>query len=211
MNIHSFVFNPFYENTVLVWDDAGQAVVIDPGCYERFEQDELAEFVQSHGLKVVAIVNTHTHIDHVLGNYWAREFFKCPLWVPEAERDVYFAVKAYAPNYGFTGYTEAAVDSWIRPGEVKFGDLALQAIACAGHSPGHLVFYHAPSKTLIGGDVLFNGSIGRTDLPGGNHEELLQNIRERIYTLPDDVTVYPGHGPTTTIGQEKLTNPFVRG
>jgi hydroxyacylglutathione hydrolase len=211
MNIHTLVFNPFYENTLLVWDDAGQAVVIDPGCYERFEQDELTDFMAAKGLKVVAIVNTHCHIDHVLGNYWARESFKCPLWVPEAEREVYFAVKAYAPNYGFTGYTEAPVDAWLKPGEVTFGGLTLQAISCPGHSPGHLVFYHAESKTLIGGDVLFNGSIGRTDLPGGNHDDLLRNIRERIYTLPDDVTVYPGHGPTTTVGHEKKTNPFVRG
>ncbi len=132
------------------------------------------------------------------------------LWVPENEEEVLKAIPAYAPSYGFTGYKAADVDRWYGEGEMTFGDLKFKAIEVTGHSPGHMVFYFEDEKILIGGDVLFRDSIGRTDLPGGNHEDLLQNIRDKVYTLPEEVTVYPGHGPETTVGYEKKYNPFVK-
>jgi glyoxylase-like metal-dependent hydrolase (beta-lactamase superfamily II) len=211
MNNHAFVFNPFYENTYVLWDDALQAIIIDPGCYEKYELDELDAFIQSHKLTVIAVVNTHCHIDHVLGNDAAKAKYKTKLWVPVNEKETYRAIPAYAPSYGFTGYHEAEVDEWYAEGMLHFGEMSFQTIEVPGHSPGHMVLYHEASKTLIGGDVLFRQSIGRTDLPGGNHDALLKNIKEKLYTLPNDVTVYPGHGPKTTIGFEKQHNPFVNG
>ena len=209
MNIKTFVFNPFFENTYVLFDDQGQAIIVDPGCYEKSEQEELIRFVEEKDLNVIAVVNTHCHIDHVLGNYAMVAHFNVDLWVPVNERETYQAIPAYAPSYGFTGYTEAMVGHWFDEGMLSFGELNFQMIEVPGHSPGSMIFYHEPTQVLIGGDVLFRESIGRTDLPGGNHADLLQNIREKVYTLPDTVTVYPGHGVETTIGHEKKFNPFV--
>jgi len=211
MNIQAFVFNPFYENTYLLSDATGHAIIIDPGCYEPYEQKELADVISEKKLKVMAIVNTHCHIDHVLGNDAMKTKYGVKLWVPVNEKEVLNAIPAYAPSYGFTGYRAADVDEWFGEGLLSFGEMTFKAIEVPGHSPGHMVLYHQESKTLIGGDVLFRQSIGRSDLPGGNHEALLKNIKEKVYTLPNDVTVYPGHGPETTIGFEKQHNPFVRG
>lgn len=191
--------------------DTRDAIIIDPGCYEDFEKSEIKSFVDANELNVLAIVNTHCHIDHVLGNNALKDLFKVKLWVPKNEEETYRAIPAYAPSYGFAGYKEAEVDEWFGEGELTFGDLSFNVIEVPGHSPGHMVFYFEGEKVLIGGDVLFRESIGRTDLPGGNHEQLLENIVQKVYSLPDEVTVYPGHGPETTIGHEKQFNPFVRG
>lgn len=211
MNIQSFVFNPFYENTYVLWDDTLEAIIVDPGCYEKYEQEELLGFIRLKKLQVKLILNTHCHIDHVLGNYWARETFRCPLWIPENEVSTFKAVTTYAPNWGVTRYTEAEVSQLVKEFDnILFGNVKLTAIEAPGHSPGHLIYYWPDGHVLIGGDVLFKGSIGRTDLPGGNHDLLLQNIREKIYTLPGETVVYPGHGPATTVESERKTNPFVR-
>ncbi len=210
MNIKTFVFNPFFENTYVLSDEAGNAIIIDSGCYEAAEKKQLYDFVAERGLHVLAMINTHCHIDHVLGNDAVKDHFKVDLWVPKNEGDVYRAIPSYAPSYGFTGYREAQVDHWYEEGLQSFGDLKFDAIEVPGHSPGHMVFYFEEEKVLIGGDVLFRESIGRTDLPGGNHGDLLSNIKEKVYTLPEEVIVYPGHGPETTIGHEKQYNPFVR-
>ncbi len=211
MNIQSFVFNPFYENTYVLWDDTQEAIIVDPGCYEKYEQEELLGFIRLKKLEVKLILNTHCHIDHVLGNYWATEAFKCPLWIPENELSSFKAVTTYAPNWGVTRYTEAEVNQLVKEFDnIQFGNVMLTAIEAPGHSPGHLVYYWPKGHILVGGDVLFKGSIGRTDLPGGNHDLLLQNIREKIYTLPGETVVYPGHGPSTTVEFERKSNPFVR-
>lgn len=210
MQIRTFVFNPFSENTSVISDDSGTAIIVDPGCYEAFERKELHEYVSSKKLKVVAVVNTHCHIDHVLGNEAMRSHYNVDLWVPINEKEVLKSVPTYAPNYGFPNYVEAEVAHWFGEGKMIFGEMTFDVIEVPGHSPGHVVFYNEGMKILIGGDVLFRESIGRTDLPGGNHEDLLRNIKEKVYTLPDDVTVYPGHGPETTIGHEKQFNPFVK-
>lgn len=173
---------------------------------------ELSAFIEAEELKVVAIINTHCHIDHVLGNEALKVKYQVPLKIPENEVEVFNAVEAYAPQWGITGYRHAEVDQFLKDGEViELDEVKLQLIEVPGHSPGHLVFYEADKKKIIGGDVLFRESIGRTDLPGGNHSDLLRNIQEKLYTLPEDITVYPGHGPETTIGHEKTYNPFVKG
>lgn len=211
MEIKSLVFNPFYENTYVLWDDTLEGILVDPGCYERYEKEELIQFVESRGIRIQLIINTHCHIDHVLGNYEMKAHFGCPLWIPEHEVEVFRAVVPRASTWGIHGYTEAVVDKFIAEDDrIEFGHTALRAIFAPGHSPGHLVFFQEGEKRLIGGDVLFRESIGRTDLPGGNHAQLISSIQQKLYTLPEETVVYPGHGPTTTIGYEKTRNPFVK-
>ena len=212
MKIKSFVFNAFYENTYVVSNSAKQAYIFDPGCYDDYEFEELLDYIESEELAVEAIINTHCHIDHVLGNDRLKNEFQCPLKIPSNEKEVFLSVVAYAPQWGITSYQHAEVDEYlIEGGQLDLREVQLKMIEVPGHSPGHLVFYEENEKKLIGGDVLFRESIGRTDLPGGNHDEFLKNIQEKMYKLPDDVTVYPGHGPTTTIGHERKFNPFVKG
>lgn len=211
MKIKVFEFNPFAENTYVLSDDKKNAVIIDPGCYEEYERSEINDYISHENFTIRAVINTHCHIDHVLGNDAMKDKYKAEMWVPKNEEPVLKAIPSYAPNYGFSAYREVEVDHWYDEGTLEFGDIQLKAIEVSGHSPGHMVLYNEANKVLIGGDVLFRGSIGRTDLPGGNHDQLLRNISEKVYTLPDEVVVYPGHGPETTIGFEKQYNPFVRG
>ncbi len=210
LQIKSFSFNPFSENTYILFDDSSEAVIIDPGCYEKGEKDELADFVEKNALKPVMLLNTHCHIDHVLGNAFVKNTYKIPLLLHQNEEPVLLAVTSYASNYGFHLYQDSHADQYIEEGEeVRFGNTTLQTILVPGHAPGHLVFYHKESRTCIAGDTLFRDSIGRTDLPGGDHETLLTAIKFKLFALPDEVEIYPGHGPNTTIGYEKLNNPFV--
>ena len=209
MKVQEFVFNPFEENTYVVYDDTRQAVIVDPGCYEDYEKQELKEFIESNNLKVMMLLNTHGHIDHVLGNTFIKDEYKVKFYIHKIDEPVMKAVKAYASNYGFPKYQEATVDTYLEEGKtIGFGNQQFKILFVPGHSPGHVAFYNEKEKVVIGGDVLFRNSIGRTDLPGGNFDTLINSIHEKLFTLPDDVLVYPGHGPTTTIGFEKVTNPF---
>ncbi len=212
MHIKSFVFNPFYENTYIVSSIANNCLIFDPGCYEEYEFTELKEYIHMNDLNVIAIINTHCHIDHVLGNDTLKYKYKVPLKIPKNEKEVFDSVPAYAPQWGMTRYKHAEVDEFLEEGKILVLDeIKMQMIEVAGHSPGHLMFYIEDQKVIIGGDVLFKESIGRTDLPGGNQDDLLRNIQDKVYVLPDDVEILPGHGPSTTIGYEKKNNPFVRG
>ncbi|MCU0368367.1 MAG: MBL fold metallo-hydrolase [Cyclobacteriaceae bacterium] len=209
VKIQRFTFNPFAENTYVVYDETGEAVIIDPGCYERTEKDELAKFIVSENLHLKYLLNTHCHIDHVLGNYFIKEKYKIPFLIHPKDEPVLKAVKAYAPNYGFAAYQEATPDGYLSEQEIiQFGNTTLNVLFLPGHAPGHVGFYHKESLSLISGDVLFQQSIGRTDLPGGNFDILIESIQQKIFLLPDAVTIYPGHGDTTTIGEEKISNPF---
>ncbi len=210
IHIKSFTFNPFGENTYLAYDDVGEAVFIDPGCHTEGERSELEDFVASNNLKVRNLLNTHCHIDHVLGNAWAKKRFGIPLWIHEKEIPVLKSVEVYAPNYGFHGYESAEADFYLTENqEFKVGRESFKVLFVPGHAPGHVVFYHQISNQCIAGDTLFRGSIGRTDLPGGNHQLLLEKIKSQLFTLPDDTIIYCGHGPETNIGFEKINNPFV--
>lgn len=210
INIQSFTFNDvFYENTYVLHDHTKECIIIDPGCYREDEKLQLKNFIEENDLKVVKLINTHCHIDHVLGNDFVKETFKVPLFMHRTELELYLAVKSYAEVYGFPAYREAPVDGYIEEGEkVEFGDTTLKTLFVPGHSPGHIAFYHEKEQFCIAGDVLFDGSIGRTDLPGGDFDTLIQSIQRGLFKLDDNVTVYPGHGPATTIGKEKSTNPF---
>ena len=209
LQIKSFVFGPVQENTYVIHDDSGEGIVVDPGCYENHEKLELTKFVTDQGIKITGIVNTHCHFDHVLGNEFAKNTFNAPLAIPAGEKDTLASVKVYAPVYGFGNYQEAKVDRYLEESDViEFGNTQLEILLVPGHSAGHMAYYHQDSRTCMGGDVLFKGSIGRTDLPGGDHQTLIDSIQNKMFGLPDEVVVYCGHGPPTTIGEEKKTNPF---
>lgn len=210
IDIKKFTFNPFQENTYVLYDETGEAIIIDPGCYEPAEEQQLADFINAQKLKVVALLNTHCHIDHVLGNKFVKDTYQVKLWLHKEDEPQLRAVKVYAPNYGFHAYTEAEADHYLEEGnDFSFGNSSLQVLFVPGHAPGHIALYHADQKLCIAGDVLFRESIGRTDLPGGHHATLIRSIKEKMLPLGEDVVVYPGHGPSTTIGHEKKYNPFL--
>ena len=210
MKIHSFAFNPFQENTYVLFDDSKECVIIDPGCFDNQEESKIVSFIENNELKPVFLLNTHCHIDHVLGNDFIMKKYNLDLYAHENEKAVLKSCEVVGPSYGFHNYKTSSITKEINESEViQFGHTKLEILFLPGHSPGHVAFIHHETKSVIGGDVLFKHSIGRTDLPGGNHETLIKSIREKLFLLPDDYVVYPGHGPETILGDEKLYNPFV--
>jgi glyoxylase-like metal-dependent hydrolase (beta-lactamase superfamily II) len=211
IQIKSFPFNPFQMNTYLLWDETGEAIVIDAGMLENHEKETFLSTLQTENLKLVANYHTHCHIDHIAGDDFIRdEFDLLPIIQPEGEFLLERA-KEQAMIFGFQMGDVVKPGSYIHEGEpVKFGNSELEVLYTPGHADGSICFYSATDKFVVVGDVLFRDGIGRTDLPSGNFDLLAENIREKLYTLPDDVVVYSGHGPSTTIGHEKQRNPYVR-
>ena len=210
--VASFTFNPFQENTYIVYDETGECVIFDPGCSNKTEQDSLLTFIRDKKLQPVRLINTHCHIDHILGNAFIAETFGLELEIHEGEDQVLRQGPLVADMYGIA-YTSVSPEParFIEEGEeIKFGNTTLKALFTPGHSPASLSFYCENDAFVIAGDVLFFQSIGRTDLPGGDFDTLAKSIKEQLYTLPDDVIVYSGHGPKTRIGYEKHNNQFVR-
>jgi hydroxyacylglutathione hydrolase len=209
LQIKSFCFNPFQENTYLLYDESGEAAVVDPGCERREEREMLSNFIAEKHLRVVALVNTHCHIDHVLGNRYVMDTYGVPLLVHPDDVATLKANELFAPMYGFSGFEVSEPGGFLKHGDhFRFGHTDFEVLHVPGHSPGHIALYDPDSKSCIAGDVLFLGSVGRTDLPGGDHATLIDSIRRRLFALGDDVVVYPGHGPSTTIGRERRSNPF---
>ncbi|WP_345953929.1 MBL fold metallo-hydrolase [Mucilaginibacter sp. PAMB04168] len=208
-SIRAFSNNPYQENTYILYDDSGECAIIDPGMYTAAEQNAVVNFISSNQLKPVLLLNTHCHIDHVLGNKFVFDQYGLKPQFHEGELVVLQAMPVWAQQSGIRYELSPLPDTYLpESGTITFGNTTLELIFAPGHSPAHLCFYSKDDALLVGGDVLFSGSIGRTDLPGGNHTQLLQNIREKLFTLPSNVVVYPGHGPETTIGLERETNPF---
>ena len=212
MKIEVFAFNPIQENTFVIYDEVtGDCAIIDPGCYNDKEFEQLKGFISAYELKPVKLINTHCHFDHILGvercrNEWGLKWEAHP-------SDAFLVENAPAKGmmFGFPVPPIHPIDVHLAENdEIVFGDITLKVIYVPGHSPGSICLYNEDSKTLIAGDVLFRGSIGRTDLEQGNHERLISGIKNKLLTLPDDVRVYPGHGPSTTIGDEKAMNPFLQ-
>lgn len=210
MNVKSFTFNPFMENTYVIHAN-GKGAIIDPGCYDPAEQKQLVDFIKEENLDVQMILSTHGHIDHVLGNAFVKRNFNVPLWIGEHDVETFKAVEAYAPNYGFQNYEAAKYDYLIKEGDtIEIGHEKLKVLFVPGHAPGHIAFYHKEDGFVLGGDVLFKESVGRTDMPGGDSDTLMNSIKKELYSLPNDTVVYPGHGERTTVGHEKQFNPFCR-
>ena len=212
MKIKFFTFSPFQENTYVLYDETGDCAIVDPGCYDRRERAELTAFIAAEGLNPVALWNTHLHIDHIFGNAFVSEKWGLTPQCHAADLPTLAYSKQAASMYGVDYDESPTPETVIMEGTpVRFGKSELEVRFTPGHAPGHVVFIHHESKSVINGDVLFQGSIGRSDLPGGDMDTLLDSIRTQLYTLPDDYTVYCGHGPETTIGQEKMSNMFVKG
>lgn len=209
-SIKSFTCNPYQENTYLLYDDSLECAIIDPGMYTGDEQNLVLKFIAENKLKPVLLLNTHCHIDHVLGNKFIYDTYGLLPQFHRGEEIVLNAVVSYAPQMGIRYEVSPLPEVYLpESGVVSFGETELELIFSPGHSPAHLCFYNKTERFLIGGDVLFYQSIGRTDLPGGDHDQLIRNIREKLFILPDDCRVFPGHGPATSIGFEKQFNPFL--
>jgi hydroxyacylglutathione hydrolase len=209
LHLKSFCFGPFQENTYVLYDDKGEAFIFDPGNSSSSENSELKNFIEEKKLNLTRLLLTHAHIDHVLGNKFVHDTWGL---LPEVNtKDVFFIEKMMqsASMYGLRAEQSPMPKNSIEEGDkIKLGEYELDCIFTPGHSPGSISFYNEKNKLLISGDVLFLGSIGRTDLPMGDHETLLSSVREKLFILPADVKVYSGHGPVTTIGFEKENNPF---
>ena len=211
-NVKVFIFSPIQENSYVLSNGKKQAIIIDPGCYGTNEEDELSDYIETEGLTPILLLNTHCHLDHVFGNKFVAEKWNLVPHIHKLEQKML----EYAPAAGLM---------WNMPfdnyqGDLKFleeGDITgleddpLTVLFAPGHSPGSICFYSSKDGFVISGDVLFQGSVGRTDLPGGSSTTLSASIKNVMYALPDETIVYSGHGPSTTIGYEKKTNPFVRG
>lgn len=206
-----FEFNPFAENTYLVFDDSGECVIFDPGCYTFEERAALRNFIGENNLRPVRLINTHCHLDHVFGNSFVAQTWELGLEIHIGELPVLQRFSQVCQMYGIPFADEPQMPSrFIEAGEtIGFGNSRLKALFTPGHSPASLSFYCPDEGFVIAGDVLFYESIGRTDLPGGDMDTLLKSIREQLFTLPDATLVYPGHGPATTIRHEKEYNPFL--
>jgi len=209
MQILKFTFNPFEENTYLI-ENQGEAYIVDPGCSNPIEYKQLDEVIEVNGCSIKAVLNTHCHIDHILGNAHCCKKFKAPLWMDSRDLPNLNMGPQVSQMYAIP-YTPSPDPAKFLDdqSDIELGEESLEIRFVPGHAPGHIVFIHHASKSIIGGDTLFQLSIGRTDLPGGDHELLLSSIKEQLFNLPDDYTVYSGHGPETSIGFEKEHNPFV--
>lgn len=208
--IASFTFNPFQENTYVLYDETGECVIIDPGCFNKKEEQQLTDFIASKNLKPVQLLLTHSHVDHIMGNAFIHEKFGLKPILHRDEEAQLQAGPMYAQMFGVTLNPSPSPAGYLEEGDtVRFGNTELEVIFTPGHSPGEISFFCRKENFLIAGDVLFLGSIGRTDLPGGDYDLLIKTIKEKFFPLGDTVKVYPGHGPETNIGYEKKSNPFL--
>jgi len=211
IRIEKFIFNPFSENTYLLYDETGECIIIDPGCYERFEENIIAEFLLSQNLKLVKQVFTHCHIDHIFGVNFIFNQYGLKPEIHKAALPFIIKGPQQASFYGFDMPKITEPGSFIVEGDkIKFGNSELDVVYTPGHADGSICFINHPQKFVITGDVLFRESIGRTDFPTGDFDLLMESIRTKLFVLDDDFIVYSGHGEETTIGYEKMNNPFIR-
>ena len=210
LHIKMFTFSPIEENTYVLWNDEKEAIIIDPGCYHTYEKDELQSFIDENGLQPKMLINTHCHLDHVFGEKFVAETWQLVPYIHPNEQQMMRLAEASGKMWSMPFVNYDGPLNFITPGEdIKLGKDSLATLFTPGHSPGHICFYCAAQNFVIGGDVLFYNSIGRTDLPLGNHATLIESIKTKLFTLPDETIVYSGHGPKTTIGREKMHNPYL--
>lgn len=210
MQIKQFEFNPLGENTYVLYDDSRECVVIDPGCFFPDEKAQLTEFIDEHDLTVKHLINTHLHFDHIFGSAFVEQTYGIRTEAHPADEFMLDGLAQRMQMFGFRGeVTPPTIGRYLHEGDsILFGSQTLDILEVPGHSPGSIAFYNAQQGCIFVGDALFRGSIGRTDLEGGNHQQLLDAIRTKLFTLPPETVVYSGHGPATTIGFEMQHNPF---
>ena len=212
MKIKTFTFNPFAENTYVVYDEKTKdCIIIDPGCYDSEEEKMLFNFISSKKLIPKRLINTHCHIDHIFGNNFVMKNWNIKLFTHKKEEELLNQSQNIAKSYGFENYQPSPkADYFIDENDnIKLGKEKFKIFFTPGHSPGHICLYSKKYNFLISGDVIFMNSIGRTDLPGGNHKTLIESINTKIINLPEETTIYCGHGPSTTLVNEKINNPFL--
>ena len=211
LSVKEFTFSPLQENTYLLYNTQRDCWIIDPGCYTDEEKRVLGDFIAAQGLKPVALLNTHCHLDHVFGNQWVHAQYGLSLQLHAQEKRVLEYAPAAGLMWNMPFETYQGPLQMLEAGQLlHLGEEVLEVLFVPGHSPGHIAFYSSKQGFVISGDVLFRESIGRTDLPGGNHAQLISSIRNVLFSLPDETVVYSGHGIPTTIGYEKMHNPFLR-
>jgi Zn-dependent hydrolases, including glyoxylases len=211
MKIQQFTFNPFQENTYLIYNEANEAFIIDPGCYNTLEEEELNEFIQSRKLSVKLVVNTHLHIDHIFGNAFVEMTYHVKSMANREDEFLLRNIEDQAQMFGVTlRHPAPPIGKYIQEGDhIQFGNEKFDIYQIPGHSPGSIILYNANNHCVFVGDVLFRYSIGRTDFQKGDYQSLIKGIKEKLLNLPENTIVYSGHGPSTTIGEEKAHNPFL--
>lgn len=210
IHITTLTFNPFQENTYIIWDDSKDCWIIDPGCYSERENNILADHINSNKLKPVKLIHTHCHIDHIFGNKFVCDKYNLLPELHRGELPILQAGKMVSEMYGVKYNGSPMPEKFWEEGDgLLFNGKLLEIRFTPGHSPGSICFINHEQKWVIAGDVVFYGSIGRTDLPMGDYDTLIKSIHDKILTLPDDYTIYSGHGPETTVGRERKSNPFL--
>lgn len=212
MKIAKFIFTLFGVTTYVVWDpETKDCAIIDPGMINEEEETALKDFIERNDLKVSNIINTHLHLDHAVGNSYTRDIFKAPVSAHRDDESLGTRLQEQARMFGITQRIKnASIDSYLEEGDIiKIGNGELKVLHVPGHSPGSIALYDKADNFVIVGDALFEGSVGRTDLPGGNGPQLIKSIKDKLLTLPDETIVYSGHGNHTTIGRERNSNPFL--
>jgi len=207
LQIKKFTFNPFQENTYVVSNESKSCFIVDPGCYTVTEEKALKEYIVQNDLVPEALINTHCHIDHVFGNKFIHDEFGLTPYVHENEVPVLSAVPQVAQMYGLN-YSDSPTPQKYQGENMRLLDQDWEIIYAPGHSPGHIMLYQKDEGILLAGDVIFRMSIGRTDLPGGNHDDLINNIRQKVFTLPENTRILSGHLEETKVGFEIKHNPF---
>ena len=209
LHIKSFTFNPFQENTYVI-SSGDKCFIVDPGNYNDEENELINSYINDKKLVPQLILITHCHVDHVLGIDFLINKFSIKAHIPESEKMIYNEMSNYATMFGFENYKSSSDIEYISKNDkLNFNNLNIDTLYLPGHSPGHLAFYCKEEKICFSGDVIFKSGIGRTDLPGGNHDTLIKSIKNELFLLDDKVIIYPGHGPITNIKDEKKLNPFL--
>jgi glyoxylase-like metal-dependent hydrolase (beta-lactamase superfamily II) len=211
LTVKHFTFNPFSENTYILYNQHKECMIIDPGCSNHHEKQALTEFIKAEQLQPTAIFLTHSHIDHVFGLRYVKSTYNIPIIGHSLTNKGLQLTETVGKLYGLSVETPPEIDTVVDEGdEISLGATVFRILFCPGHAPDHLVLYSADEGLAMVGDVIFKESIGRTDLPGGNYETLMNSIHQKLLILPSNTILYPGHGPETTIKEEITNNPFLK-